>query len=150
MLTISQNLVHGKKMWGTLQYASPEVIEALGDTPHSIDMIIAGFRTRTTRSANYLRKIREKYNVSAIKKGMKFINKGDSADGTVKEIVCIITDIYDNKDKRWKDNWYKEGWTDEGLIYLNRLRYGAKAIEFESLETYKGDPMKFPGQLKLF
>lgn len=125
---IPQNLVSGKRMYGTLQEARPEVKKVLGDNPHSIDMIEAGFRTRTTRSAIEM----YKYN---IKVGDIVKQFGKSADGSTKTFLTKVIAIYPKGSKEWASTWYKEGWTDEGFKNLQRFKSGAAAIEFEVINV---------------
>lgn len=127
---IPQNLVSGKEAYGTLQHAKPEVKKVLGENPHSIDMIEAGFRTRTTRSAEQM----EKYNV---KVGDIINNFGKSADRTTKNIPAKVIAIHPKGTPEFLGTWDKEGWTKEGIEAIERYLDGAAAIEFEVVTPIK-------------
>lgn len=126
--SIPQNRVSGEHQYGFTQTARPEVIKALGEGATSIDMVEAGFRTRTTRSVSES----EKYN---LKVGDVFEQYGKSKDGTIKRILTRVTAIYGKDDPRYESNWNKEGWTDEGIDDIRRLKDGAVCIEFEKVKT---------------
>lgn len=131
---IPQNLISGIQAYGMTQHALPSIKEVLGDKTTSIDMIKAGFRTRTTRSKSEM----DKYNVSV---GDIVTHRGKSIDGSIISVDAKITAIYGNKDPRFKANWYKEGWTDEGIKSIERFKDGAAAIEFELLDKVE-EPIK--------
>lgn len=64
--------------------------------------------------------------------------KNDSGKKTGKyagEVIVKITAVYGKTDKRWDDNFYKEGWEDN---VLDKMDKGHKAIEFEVLEIKPG------------
>jgi len=118
--SISQLLVSGVEKFGTLQYIR-EDINLIGE-PTSFNLIKQGFRTRTTRAkTEYL-----SYN---IKVGDYVFMYGLDRQ----KCVCQITDIYDRSDERFIKNWYKEGWTDEGINRLERFN-DPYAIEFKLIE----------------
>ena len=121
---IPQNLVSGIEVFGTKQEANAEAKKILGNTPHSIDMIEAGIRTRTTRSVGEM----EKYN---IKVGDIVKQFGKSADGTTKQILTRVTAIHPKGTPGFLGTWNKEGWTQEGIKAIERYKDGAAAIEFE-------------------
>ena len=123
-----QNLVSGIKSFGTLQHATREVKNILGDSPHSIDMIEAGLRTRTTRSVGEI----QKYN---IKVGDVAVQFGKSADGTTKQVLTKITAIYPKGTPEYYSTWDKEGWTQDGIEAIKRYKPGAAAIIFEKIDT---------------
>ena len=122
--SIPQNLVSGVESFGTTQEATQEVKRILGNSPHSIDMIEAGVRTRTTRSVGEM----EKYN---IKVGDIVKQFGKSADGTTKTILTRITAIHPKGSPEFLNTWEKEGWTTDGVKAIKRFKDGAAAIEFE-------------------
>lgn len=124
---IPQNKVSGVESYGSLVTAAPNVIAALGSSPYSIDMIEAGFRTRTTRSADEM----AKYNV---KVGDIIKHFGKSADGTTKEILARVTAIHPKGSAGWKGTWAKEGWKMEDVNIIDRFKDGAAAIEFEVIK----------------
>ena len=124
---IPQNKVSGVESYGSLVTAAPNVIQALGSSPHSIDMIEAGFRTRTTRSTDEM----QKYNV---KVGDVVKHFGKSADGTTKEILTRVTAIHPKGSAGWKGTWAKEGWRTEDVNVIDRFKDGAAAIEFELIQ----------------
>jgi hypothetical protein len=99
---IPQNLVSGIESFGTKQEANAEAKKILGNTPHSIDMIEAGIRTRTTRSVGEM----EKYN---IKVGDIVKQFGKSADGTTKQILTRVTAIHPKGTPEFLGTWNKEG-----------------------------------------
>ena len=121
--SIPQNLQSGVEAFGTKQEAVDKIKVVLGSNPRSIEMIQAGFRTRTTRSVGEV----EKYKLNV---GDYVWQYGKTTTGSIK-ILTKITDVYGQEDNRFKNNWYKEGWTSEGVGFLDRLKPGAKAIEFE-------------------
>lgn len=131
--SIPQNLVSGVESFGTIQEANSKVKEILGDSPHSIDMIEAGLRTRTTRSVGEM----EKYNV---KVGDIVTQFGKSADGTTKQIRTRITAIHPKGTPGFLGTWYKEGWTEAGITSIKRLKDGAAAIEFEIVKSTNISP----------
>jgi muramidase (phage lysozyme)/soluble cytochrome b562 len=121
---IPQNLVSGVEAFGTKQEANEDAKKRLGSSPHSIDMVEAGIRTRTTRSVGEM----EKYN---IKVGDIVKQFGKSADGTTKNILTKVTAIYHKGTPGFLGTWNKEGWTQEGIEAIKRFKDGAAAIEFE-------------------
>jgi len=121
---IPQNLVSGVESFGTKQEANSKAKELLGNSPHSIDMIEAGIRTRTTRSAKEM----GKYN---IKVGDIVKQFGKSADGSTKNILTIITAIHPKGTPGFLETWSKEGWTQKGIEAIERFKDGAAAVEFE-------------------
>jgi len=125
---IPQNLVSGVESFGTKQEANSEAKKLLGDNPHSIDMIEAGIRTRTTRSVGEM----TKYNV---KVGDIVKQFGKSADGTTKNILTRITAIYPKGSPEFLNTWEKEGWTADGIEAIKRFKDGAAAIEFEIINN---------------
>jgi hypothetical protein len=122
--TIPQNKVSGVESHGSKVTAAPNVIQSLGKNPHSIDMIVSGFRTRTTRSADEM----DKY---AVKVGDLINHVGKSADGTTKEVMARVTVIHPKGSAGWKGTWSKEGWRKEDVDVIDRFKDGAAAIEFE-------------------
>lgn len=137
---IPQNLVSGIESFGTKQEANAEAKKILGDTPHSIDMIEAGIRTRTTRSVGEM----EKYN---IKVGDIVKQFGKSADGTTKQILTRVTAIHPKGTPGFLGTWNKEGWTQEGIRAIERYKDGAAAIEFEIVteQEFKGISLNIAG-----
>ena len=121
---IPQNKVSGVESYGSLVTANAAAIKALGPKPHSIDMIEAGFRTRTTRSDSEMKKY-------AIKVGDVVKHFGKSADGTTKTIYAKVTAIHPKGSPGWKGTWAKEGWRAEDVNVIDRFKDGAAAIEFE-------------------
>ena len=130
LANIPQDKVSGVESWGSTDTASNEVIKALGPAPHSIDMIIAGYRTRTTRSAKAMSKLN-------IKVGDLVKHFGMSADGTLKEVMARVTAIHDYLTPGWKGTWEKEGWTAEDVKNIDRM-VGGSAIEFELVSMPNG------------
>jgi len=125
--SIPQNLVSGVEAFGTKQEANSEAKNLLGNSPHSIDMIEAGIRTRTTRSVGEM----EKYN---IKVGDTVTQFGKSADGSTKQILTRITAIHPKGTPGFLGTWNKEGWAQEGIKAIERFKDGAAAIEFEIIK----------------
>jgi hypothetical protein len=131
--SIPQNLVSGVEAFGTKQEATPEIKKILGPSPHSIDMIEAGLRTRTTRSVGEM----DKYKV---KVGDIVTQFGKSADGTTKQILTKVTAIHPKGTAGFLGTWNKEGWTQKGIDAIKRYKEGAAAVEFEIVKA----PNKFP------
>ncbi len=125
---IPQNLVSGVEAYGTKQEADESIKAILGDTPHSIDMIDYRLRTRTTRSVSEM----AKYD---IKVGDIVEHFGLAADGTTKRVKTVITAIHYKGTPEFTNTWFKEGWTQEGVKYIERFKEGAAAIEFEKVEV---------------
>lgn len=100
------------------------------DEISAMDLIIYGFRTRTTRSVGTFKEYKSKLNVGDI-----FISFGRNKNSKKldKQALCKVTDIYTDKDIRFHTHWYKEGWTEDGKKSLHRLQKGAGCIEFEVL-----------------
>ena len=121
---IPQNKISGIESFGSLVTANAEAIKALGANPHSIDMIEAGFRTRTTRSESEMAKY-------AVKVGDTIKHFGKSADGTTKNILAKVTAIHPKGTPGFKGTWTKEGWRAKDVIVIDRFKDGAAAIEFE-------------------
>lgn len=135
-ISIPQNRVSGKNQYGFTQTAKKEITDKLGENVTSIDMVEAGYRTRTTRSVSEV----QKYNLSV---GDVFEQYGVSKDGTTKKVLTRVTAIYGQDDPRFLGNWNKEGWTDEGIEDIKRLKEGAKAIEFElTTDTINNQPIQ--------
>lgn len=126
--SVPQNMISGKESFGQTQEASDTVKKVLGPNPHSIDMIEAGLRTRTTRSLSEM----QKYN---IKVGDIIEHFGKSADGTIKRVLSRVTAIYPKGTSEYLGTWYKEGWSEEGVNAIKRYKKGAAAIEFELLSN---------------
>jgi hypothetical protein len=124
---IPQNKVSGINSYGSTVTANNEAIKALGPNPHSIDMIEAGFRTRTTRSESEMAKY-------AIKVGDTIKHFGKSADGSTKTVYAKVTAIHPKGSEGWKDTWNKEGWKAEDVNVIDRFKDGAAAIEFEVIQ----------------
>jgi len=135
--TIPQNKVSGIDSNGSLVEASDAVKKVLGPAPHSIDMIEAGLRTRTTRSGSEM----EKYSV---KVGDIIKNIGTSADGSTKVIYARVTAIHPKNSPGWRGTWEKEGWRQEDVKVTDKFtRPGAAAIEFEVIKpSDKTNPVK--------
>ena len=125
---IPQNKIAGVLSFGSIVNASPEVEKVLGVAARSIDMIIAGLRTRTTRSATEM----SKYNIQV---GDIIKHVGVSADGTTKKVYARVTAIHQQNTPGWKGTWYKEGWAAKDVNVIDRMNPGAAAIEFELLKT---------------
>ena len=124
---IPQNKVSGIESFGSTVTANAEAIKALGANPHSIDMIEAGFRTRTTRSESEMAKYK-------IKVGDTIKHFGKSADGTTKNISAKVTAIHPKGTPGFKSTWTKEGWRAEDVNVIDRFKDGAAAIEFEVIK----------------
>jgi len=124
---IPQNKVSGINSFGSTVTANPEVIKALGPNAHSIDMIDAGFRTRTTRSVGEMGNY-------GIKVGDVIKHYGKSADGTTKTIYARVTAIHPQGSAGWKGTWAKEGWRDDDVSVIDRFKDGAAAVEFEIIK----------------
>jgi len=124
---VPQNKVSGVESFGSLVTANDEVIKALGPNPHSIDMIEAGFRTRTTRSEGEMAKY-------AVKVGDIIKNYGRSADDTTKTIYARVTAIHPKGSPGWKGTWSKEGWSAKDVNVIDKFKDGAAAIEFEIIK----------------
>ena len=125
--TYRQDLVSGIQSYGTIQKANKTAVDLLGPNPTSIDMIDAGIRTRTTRSAT---------KAGDIKIGDIVLHRGKSADGTEKMIYAKVTNIHPKGSEGYKGTWSKEGWTAEGVDTIDRFANGAMAIEFEVVGNY--------------
>jgi len=124
---IPQNKVSGINSYGSTVTANNEAVKALGPNPHSIDMIDAGFRTRTTRSESEMVKY-------AIKVGDTIKHFGKSADGSTKTVYAKVTAIHPKGSEGWKGTWNKEGWKAEDVNVIDRFKDGAAAIEFEVIQ----------------
>ena len=125
---IPQNKVSGIESFGSLVTANNDVIKALGSNPHSIDMIEAGYRTRTTRSDSEMQKYK-------VKVGDVVKHFGKSADGTTKTVYTKVTAIHPKGSPSWKGTWEKEGWRAEDVNVIDRFKEGAAAIEFEVIKS---------------
>jgi hypothetical protein len=121
---VPQNKISGVESYGSLVIANAAAIKALGPNPHSIDMIEAGLRTRTTRSADEMSKYK-------VKVGSIIKNYGKSADGTTKTIYAEVTAIHPKDSPGWKGTWEKEGWRAEDVNVIDKFSDGAAAIEFK-------------------
>ena len=124
---IPQNKVSGIESFGSTVEATDAVKKVLGSNPYSIDMIAAGLRTRTTRSAQEM----AKYNV---KVGDTVKHFGKSADGSTKTVYARVTAIHPIESAGWSNTWEKEGWLPEDISVINRFAPGAAAIEFEVIQ----------------
>jgi hypothetical protein len=122
--SIPQNKVSGVESYGSYVEAADSVKQVLGANPHSIDMIAAGYRTRTTRSES------EMYNYN-VKVGDVINHYGKSADGTTITVYAKLTAIHPKGSEGWKGTWNKEGWRLEDVDVIDRFKSGAAAIEFE-------------------
>lgn len=129
---IPQNKVSGIASYGSLVEANDAIKQALGSNPHSIDMIAAGFRTRTTRSEGEM----DNYK---IKVGDVIKHFGKSADGTTKTVYARVTAIHPKGSEGWKGTWEKEGWRAQDVNVIDRFKDGAAAIEFEVINPITVD-----------
>ena len=125
---VPQNKVSGVESFGSTVTANDEVIKALGSNAHSIDMIEAGFRTRTTRSESELAKY-------ALKVGDTIKHFGKSVNGTTKNILAKVTAIHPKGTPGFKGTWAKEGWRASDVNVIDRFKDGAAAIEFEVINA---------------
>jgi hypothetical protein len=132
---IPQNKISGLESYGSTVVANPTVIKSLGKNAHSIDMIEAGFRTRTTRSGDEMAKYK-------IKVGDTIKHFGKSVDGSTKEILARVTAIHLKGSPGWKGTWKKEGWRLKDVNVIERFKEGAAAIEFEVIQTTKTKEQK--------
>jgi len=128
--SIPQNKVSGVESFGSLVKANAQVEAALGPDARSIDMILGGFRTRTTRSEKEM----AKYNIQV---GDVIKHFGTSADGTTKQVLARVTAVHPKGTPGWKGTWEKEGWRKEDAFVIDRFKTGAAAIEFELLDNNK-------------
>lgn len=120
---LKETLVSGVDSFGFTPEARQEVKDALGENPTAIDMIEAGFRTRTVRS----NKKASNYNVGDV---IEFI--GDSSDGTTKQLSAVITDIYEQDDPLFDETYEQEGWVEGGSEQQKTaFKSGARAIIFK-------------------
>ena len=131
-----QDLISGQPKYGTLQNANAKAKKALGPNPTSIDMIMAGFRTRTTRAKDHTYRIgtndQEKLQVGDI-----IMHMGKDGNGMDRFITSRITAVHPKGSEGWKSTWDKEGWTAEGVKNIERFGDGAAAFEFEVLNISK-------------
>ncbi len=125
---VPQNKVSGVESFGSTVTANDEVIKALGPNAHSIDMIEAGFRTRTTRSESEMAKY-------ALKVGDTIKHFGKSVNGTTKNILAKVTAIHPKGTPGFKGTWVKEGWRASDVNVIDRFKDGAAAIEFEVINA---------------
>lgn len=141
---IPQNKVSGINSYGSTVTANNEAIKALGPNPHSIDMIEAGFRTRTTRSESEMSKY-------AVKVGDTIKHFGKSADGSTKTVYAKVTAIHPKGSPGWKGTWSKEGWRAEDVNVIDRFKDGAAAIEFEVIQpSTKRIKIEYPETITKF
>jgi hypothetical protein len=133
--SVPQNKISGVESYGSLTIANNEAIKMLGPNPHSIDMIDAGLRTRTTRSDSEMQKY-------SVKVGDVIRNVGKSADETTKTIDAVVTAIHPKGSPGWKGTWDKEGWRAEDVNVIDRFKDGAAAIEFEVVPSAEDESWK--------
>lgn len=132
---IPHNIVSGVEQYGMLLTAREEIRKCLGDNVTSIDMIDYGFRTRTTRSHEFMENV--------------LINEGDLiynysiVNGNLIAIPAIVTAIYGRDDRRFRDHWNREGWDENSKINLNHFSEGAEAIEFKNVLPNKEVKLKY-------
>ena len=134
-VTVPQNRISGINAQGSTQQANAKAKQMLGSSPHSIDMIDAGLRTRTTRSVGEM----DKYNIEV---GDVVIQSGKSANGAIKNVFTKITAIHPKGTADYLGTWSKEGWTEEGVTEIERYKAGAAAIEFEVIRYTGTLPME--------
>jgi hypothetical protein len=100
----------------------------------SIEMIMNGERTRTTRSQDQMNK-------QNLKVG-DYVNQfGYDREGNQHTVLTRVTDIYDNKDPRFLGNWNKEGWADSERKSIETGHH-SYAIEFELVKNISIDETK--------
>ena len=128
-----QNKISGRRAQGSTQYATDKVKEQLGENPHSIDMIAAGLRTRTTKPSTSIEQY-EKLKGSPLAVGDMITHVGKSADGSKKKIRARITAIHKKGTEKFDSSWHKEGWTEKGKIEIDKFKGDAVAIEFEVVD----------------
>jgi len=133
--SIPQNRISGIESMGSTQQAAANVKQVLGSSPHSIDMIDADFRTRTTRSVGEMQKYQ-------VKVGDIVIQSGKSSNGLIKNIFTKITAIHPKGTPGYLGTWNKEGWSQEGITEIERYKNGAAAIEFEVIRYTGTMPIK--------
>ncbi len=97
----------------------PEITDKYGKGVKTITLVKDGVRTRSTRLANWMRDNNPKV-------GDYFwqINEKNPED----KVLTRITAVYGKSDRRYKDNWFKEGWIDSDFQYVENYD---SAIEFE-------------------
>lgn len=108
---IPHNLISGISSFGTIQHATLRSIKKINKKDiHAIELIECGFRTRTTRSKKAFSEL------SNLKIGDYIINyRRNSKTRKIDiQLLCQITDIYDDTNIKFTKNWYKEGWTEGG------------------------------------
>jgi hypothetical protein len=109
------------------QEAKAEIKQALNKTnPTSMEMILAGFRTRTTRTAEYLEK-------NPVKVGDLVEHFGIVEDGSTKRVLSIVTAIHRKGTPEFTSTWNLEGWTDAGLNTVLDYAGDAYAIVFKTI-----------------
>ena len=122
---VPQQLVSGVEQYGTLQEARPEIKQALNaPNPTSMEMILAGFRTRTTRSKTYL-------DENPIKVGDIIEHEGIVSNGKLKSVKSVVTAIHPKGTDEYLSTWNLEGWTESGVEKIKRFNDGAAAIVFK-------------------
>ena len=105
VVTFSQNFVSGVSR----QEAKAEIKQALNTpNPTSMEMILAGFRTRTTRTNESLAE-------NPIKVGDVIEHEGIVSNGKVKSVKAVVTAIYPKGTTEFESTWNLEGWTDSGI-----------------------------------
>jgi hypothetical protein len=143
VISIPQNKVSGINSYGSLVTANDNVISVLGSNSHSIDMIEAGLRTRTTRSETEMQKY-------GVKVGDTIKHFGKSTDGSTKTVYAVVTAIHPKGTEGWKGTWNKEGWKAEDVNVIDRFKDGAAAIEFQlinnSVNTSSVEPVSVKNQ----
>jgi len=132
-ITIPQNKVSGVLSYGSTVTASAKVRALLGPKPTSMDMVVAGLRTRTSRSASEVEKMKLRIG-SVVSMG------GKLSDGTTSTVTVRITAVHPKGSPGWKGTWEKEGWEQKDTHVLDRYLDGAEAYEFEIVSGSVAEP----------
>lgn len=136
---VYQNKVSGVESHGSTVTAKDEIIKQLGPNPTSFQMIKAGLRKRTTRSAEQMQKLGD------IAVGDILVQRESGSD---EYILTKVTGIYYKGEPGYEGTWGLEGWRDEDVKAIRRLsseKGRPAAITFEKvredavlgLRTYK-------------
>ena len=109
------------------QEAKPEIKQALGKTnPTSMEMVLAGFRTRTTRTQAFL-------DLNPVQVGDVIENYGIVEDGSTKRALAVVIAIHPKGTEEYISTWNQEGWTESGVEKIKEIKGGAAAIIFKTI-----------------
>lgn len=96
-----------------------------------MDLVQEGLSTRITLYENAFNILGKPKVGDYFYMGLPLKEKGKKTGKYTKEALVKVTAVYGKTDKRWEDNFYKEGWED---TVLDKMDKGFRVVEFEVVD----------------